>query len=74
MIKKIYSIVSDKVFYDFRNKAYAQRLSLGDALTLLAEGYAKGEIVLNSKQKVEKEVVENIYLKEKKNNSTVAEE
>ena len=42
MIKKIYAIVSEKDFFDFRRRCYTEKLTMGEALTAIVHAYAKG--------------------------------
>ena len=67
MIKKIYAVVSDKDFYLFRKKAYAQQLTFGEALAALAVAFGKGEIELKKFSIQSKKLKEdNPYLKDHK--------
>ena len=63
MIKKIFAVVSEDDFYRFRKRAYSEHRTFGEALTALAMGYIKGDIVLGDDSRPkEKKKTENVYL------------
>lgn len=55
MIKKIYAIVPEKDFYDFRRRCYTEGLKMGDALTAIVHAYAKGARIDLRRFKIKKE-------------------
>jgi len=67
MFKKIFATVPEKDFYNFKDRAREEDVSIGDALRTLAILYAHGATITIPKHK-EKEIKEyakkNIYLKE----------
>lgn len=66
IIKKIFALVSEKHFYMFRKRAYDAKMTLGEALTRLAEEFAEGRIELNRKRPAEeRKKVTNFYLKKR---------
>lgn len=42
MIKKIYAVISEKDFYNFRHRAYQEGLKMGEAFQLIICAYASG--------------------------------
>ena len=69
MIKKIFAVISEDDFYRFRKRAYSEHRTFGEALTALAMGYIKGDIVLDndSRPKEKKKTeTENEYLEDHK--------
>jgi len=42
MIKKIYAIVPEKDFFDFRRRCYTENMQMGEALASIVHAYAKG--------------------------------
>ena len=42
MIKKIYAVLSEKDFFSFRRRCYAEGMKMGEALASLAHAYARG--------------------------------
>ena len=54
MIKKIYAVLSEKDFFDFRRRCYAEGMKMGEALTSIVHAYAKGAQINLKNFKVEK--------------------
>jgi len=54
MIRKIYAIVSEQDFFDFRRRCQQEGTTMGDALSGLARAYAKGARIEVRKFKLKK--------------------
>jgi hypothetical protein len=44
MIRRVFAVVTDKDFFEFRKHAYAENLRMGDAFSALVHMYAHGYI------------------------------
>lgn len=42
MFKKIFAIVSERDFVDFRRRAYTEEMKIGEVLSALCHAYARG--------------------------------
>lgn len=55
MLKKIFAIVSEKDFYDFRRRCYTEDMKMGEALAAIVHAYAKGARIDLKKFKVKRQ-------------------
>lgn len=55
MFKKIFAVIPEKDFFDFRRRAYTEEMKMGEALTAIVHAYARGARIDLRKFKLEKE-------------------